>query len=220
MAFCNSCGTNLEAGTRFCNKCGAAVLTSTLPPATPAVASSTNPAGAPATPATSGGSALKIILIVFAVVACLGILGMATAGFFAWRVAKSVHTHVRQEGGDVKVETPFGNVESTQDPEAVTRNLGVDPYPGAQIQKDGTATASFGGIRTASAKFESDDAVDKVSEFYKSRYPNALVTTTDQNRCTIVSNDKQHMITINIEGDGSHTKIQITNVSHSSSSSN
>ncbi|MGA7906507.1 MAG: hypothetical protein WCA16_03795, partial [Candidatus Sulfotelmatobacter sp.] len=103
-------------------------------------------------------------------------------------------------------------------------SLGVDPYPGAQVLKDGAATATFGGIRTASANFESSDSVDKVASFYKSRYPNALVTTTEQDRCTIISNDKKSMITINIEADGGRTKIQITNVSHnadaSSSSSN
>ncbi len=223
MAFCNSCGANLAPGTRFCNKCGAAVVASSPAPGAPAGVS-TGPAPTPAAAATSGGSALKIILIVFAVIVVLGVLGMATAGFFAWRVAKSVHTHIREDGNNVKVETPFGNVGSNQDPQEAARSLGVDPYPGAQVLKDGAATATFGGIRTASANFESSDSVDKVASFYKSRYPNALVTTTEQDRCTIISNDKKSMITINIEADGGRTKIQITNVSHnadaSSSSSN
>ena len=60
MAFCNACGATVEPGAKFCPKCGAAV------PAA-AVAST-----APATPAQS--NALKIILIVVAVIIGLGIL--------------------------------------------------------------------------------------------------------------------------------------------------
>jgi hypothetical protein len=44
-----------------------------------------------------------------------------------------------------------------------------------------------------------------------------MVTTSDQNRCTIVSNDQKNMITINIEARGDTTKLQITNVSKKSS---
>ena len=65
------------------------------------------------------------------VIVLVGILGVASLGFFAWRVAH--RTHVRQEGDNVKVETPFGTVETTKDPEEAARNLGVDLYPGAQV---------------------------------------------------------------------------------------
>ena len=44
-----------------------------------------------------------------------------------------------------------------------------------------------------------------------------MVTTSDQNHCTIVSNDQKNMITINIEANGDSTKLQITNVSKKSS---
>jgi hypothetical protein len=188
------------------------VLASTLPPAgttptgpTPPVASTT-PAPAP----QGGGGALKIILIVFGVVVLMGILGMATVGFFAWRVAR--HTHVRQEGENVKVETPFGNIESTQDPDVAARNLGVDVYPGAKILKDGTSSATFMGIQTATANFQSSDSLDKVSSFYKSKFPNALATTCDETHCTIVSTMQKNTITINMEAEDSGTKIQITKV--------
>jgi Tfp pilus assembly protein PilX len=182
-------------------------------------ASGTIAAPAPVGTTTSGGGALKIILIIVAVIAVLGVMGMSAVGFVAWRVSKNIHNHIRQEGNNVKVETPFGTVESTKDPEAVARNLGVDIYPGAQVQKEGNASATFGGIHSVSAHFESPDSMDKVSEFYKSKYPNAL-TTTDSNRCTIISNDRKNMITINMESNGRGTQIEITNVSHPSSSSN
>jgi len=120
---------------------------------------------------------------------------------------------VKQEGDHVKVETPFGNVESNADPDQAAKDIGMDPYPGAQLQKNGTATATFGGIHTASASYTTSDSVDKVCAFYKSRLTNPMVTTSDQNRCTFVSNDKKNMITINAEADGDTTKLQITNVS-------
>jgi hypothetical protein len=221
MAFCNACGASLSPGTRFCSKCGAAVLASspvsntmTPPPAGSPVVS----APAPQATAGQGSGALKVILIVVGVIVLLGILSVASVGFFAWRVAHSAH--IRQEGNNVKVETPFGNVETTHDPADAQRNLGVDLYPGADILKDGSASATFGGVHTASVSAETTDSVDKVSAFYKAKFPNAMVTSSDAGRCTIISNDHKSMITINIEAQGNRTKVQITNVSRKSDSAN
>jgi hypothetical protein len=214
MAFCNSCGTPLTAGTRFCNKCGVAVLASAPASAFRTAAPSASAPPAPATPAqvssSQGSNALKIILIVVGVVVLIGILGVASVGFFAWRVAR--HTHVRQEGDNVKVETPFGTVESTKDPKEAARNLGVDIYPGATVLKDGTASASFGGVHSVTVNLESNDSIDKVTNFYKSKLPNAMVTTSDTTQSTIVANDHNNLITINIRAEGDRTKISITNV--------
>jgi hypothetical protein len=216
MAFCNSCGAALNPGIKFCNKCGAAVAGG---PAVPAGTTAT-PA-APPTP-TGGSSALKIILIVFAVIVTLGILGIATIGFIGYRFAKN--SHVKQEGDKVKVETPFGTF-SANDPEQAVRDLGVDVYPGAEVQKNGAASVTVAGIHTVTASFESSDSVDKVCSFYKAKFPSATVTSSDQNRCTIVSSDRalnegKNSITINIESSGDNTKFQVTNVSKTSGSSN
>src|SRR5271155_3748857 len=208
MAFCNSCGANIASGTRFCNKCGAAVLVSS-----PAPAAAAGPPPAPAPAPTSGGGALKAILIVVGVIVLVGILGVASVGFFAWRIAH--HTHVRHDGDNVKVETPFGTVETTKDPQEAARTLGVDPYPGAEVLKEGSASMTFGNVHTAALNFETSDSVDKVCSFYKPKFPNAMVVTSDANQCTIVSNDKKNMITINAKVDGSKTKIVISNVSKS-----
>ena len=204
MAFCNSCGVSLDPGIKFCNKCGAATSAS----APGAVATT----GAPA-PAQGGGSGvLKVILIVVGVFVILGVLAVSTVAFIGWRVARNLH--VKQEGNHVKVETPFGSMETPKDPADIARDLGVDVYPGAQPQKNGAATVTFGGIHTASATFESSDSVDQVSSFYKAKFPNAMVTTSDQNRCTIIQQDQKNMTTINIQAENGQTKIQITHVSH------
>ena len=213
MAFCNSCGASLAPGIRFCNKCGAAILASSPAPnvATPVMAGSTIPAASvPAANAGQGSGALKVILIVVGVIVLLVILSFGSFAFFAWRIARQAH--VRQDGNNVKVETPFGNVETTQDPRDAARNLGVEIYPGAEVLKDGSASATFGGVHTASVSSESTDSVDKIANFYKGKFPNAMVTSSDAGRCTIIANDHKSMITINIEAEGGKTKIQITNV--------
>jgi hypothetical protein len=142
----------------------------------------------------------------------VGILGLVSLGTFAWRVAH--HTRVHQDGNNVKVETPFGSIVTTRDPDEAARNLGVDLYPGAEVLHNGSASATFGGVHTVSLNSESTDSVDKVAGFYKSKFPNAMVTSSNTGRCTIISNDHKSMITINIEAEGDKTKIQITNVSH------
>jgi len=200
MAFCNSCGTNLEAGARFCPKCGAAVPMSGAIPAT-----------VPPTPPSSpqGNDALKIILIVVAVIVVLGILGIGTLTFVVRRIAHN--SHIKNEDGNVRVETPFGTVQSTNNPDDAVRNLGIDPYPGARVLQGNSAT--IGGMHTVTAQFESADSVDKVMAFYSSKLPNARVNTKDQNHCTIVSTDNKNIITINIAPEGNKSQINITTVS-------
>jgi hypothetical protein len=231
MAFCNSCGASIAAGTRFCNKCGAPILASSpaqasvptsgagATPAAPGAVpvASSSYAVAAATPATSGGGALKAILIVVGVLVLVGVLAVTSLAFFAWRVAR--HTRVRQDGNNMSVETPFGSVRSTNDPDAAARDLGVDLYPGAQALKEGATSASFGSVHTATLNFETSDSVDKVCSFYKPKFPNAMVMTSEANQCTIVSNDQKNMITIAVKAENDKTRIVITNVSKAGSGS-
>ena len=212
MAFCNSCGATLAPGTKFCNKCGSPITPATAPTAAPTASTPTPTTAAPAPGApqpTGGSSALKVVLIVVAVIIGIGIIGIAGVGFVGYRIAKSAHVH--QKGDSVKVETPFGTV-STNDPDQAVKDLGVDVYPGAQVQKEGTASASFGSIHTVSANFETSDSLDKVCDFYRSKFPAATVNTSDQDHCNIVARDKNNAITINIQASDGTTKIQIATV--------
>jgi len=211
MAFCNACGATLEPGAKFCNKCGA---TSAAAPA--AVSSTISPA--PAAPAQGGGGALKIILIVVAVIVALIVLGVGTMGFIAWRIAK--HSHVQNRDGHVTVQTPFGSVESTTDPAEAARNLGVDMYPGATMQKGSAADVTVAGMHTSAAVFESDDPAASVFEFYKSKFPSASVVSAKGDRYSIVSGDRNNMTTIHIESQGDKTLIQISKVTKPNASAN
>jgi len=199
VAFCNSCGATLEAGAKFCPKCGAVVPMAAGIPTT-----------VPSTPVASpqGSGALKVVLIVVAVVIALGILGIGTLTFVIHRIAHN--SRVRNGDGNVQVETPFGSVQSTNNPDDAVRNLGIDPYPGARVLRGNSAT--IGGMHTVTAQFESDDSVDKVMAFYSSKLPNARVNSKGQNHCTIVSTDKKNIVTINIAPEGNKSQINITTV--------
>jgi len=200
MAFCNSCGATQEAGARFCPKCGAAVPGA----ATATAAAHSVPAGQP-----QNNNAIKIVLIVVAAIVVLGILGVGAATFIGFRIAR--HTRIENKDGNVRVQTPFGTVQSTNDPGEVSRNLGVDLYPGARVLKGNAAT--IGGMHTVEAEFESDDSAETVMAFYSARFPNAGVTVKDQNHYTIVSAEKKNLVTINVMPEDGKTRVSIANVS-------
>ena len=209
MAFCNKCGTAITQGTRFCNKCGAPILASGFSSTAPSPAPST-PTATPTQAAPQGSNALKVVLIVVGAVIVIGVLAVGAITFVGLHIAKRSRIH--EEGDHVKVETPFGTVESTKDPEQAAKNLGIDIYPGAEVQKDGASSSVFGNIRTVSVNFESSDSVDKVCTFYKARFPNANVSTSQENHCTIVSTAPPNVTTINVESRGSGAKFQISTV--------
>ncbi len=204
MAFCNSCGATLDPGAKFCNKCG-----TTQPGAASAPAAPVFTGAAPAP--SQNSSALKIILIVVGVIVVLGILGIGTVSFIGYRIAK--HSRIHNEDGNVRVETPFGTMNTSTDPEDAARNLGVDLYPGARVIKGTTSNMTMGAMHTAAAEFESDDPVNTVGEFYKSKLPNASAISTAGDHYSIISTDKKNMITINIEPKDGKTRIHIARVS-------
>lgn len=215
MAFCNKCGTEINPGTRFCSKCGAPILASGFPSASTTASSSTSaqpaPPPVPPAPPNASGNALKIVLIIIGVILVIGVLGIGTLTFVGLRIAK--HTHVKQEGEHVKVETPFGTVESTKDPEQAAKDLGIEIYPGAEVRNNGAAaSATLGNLHTVNAEFESSDSADKVCSFYKSKFPNATVNTSDQNHCTIVSTAPPNVLTINVDSNGDGCRFQISSV--------
>jgi len=222
MAFCNACGATLEAGAKFCPKCGGALNIPAATTGTPAVTpastapSAVLPAGAvPVQP--QGSSAVKIILIIVLVIAGLGFLTIGGLVFVGWRLAHN--SHISREHGNVRIDSPFGTVETTNDPKEAARNVGVDVFPGATVVNGGGANVSFGNMHTSAAEFESPAPVDVVAKFYQSRYPNANVTTSENGRSTIVSGDKDNLLTISIEERDGKTHIHVARVTEKSSGS-
>lgn len=205
MAFCNSCGATLDSGATFCRKCGGKVTGAV--PTTPSTAAA-GPVPPPTAARTNNG--LKTFLIVVGVVIALGILGTVAATLVGLHIAR--RTHVSQKGDRVRVETPFGTVTSTKDPEEAARNIGVDIYPGARALKTDAASVVVGGMKTVSAEFQTSDSADKVFDFYKRKFPDANITESDSQHYTIVSTNHGSILTINIEATGGETHFHIANV--------
>jgi hypothetical protein len=159
-------------------------------------------------PADSGG-ALKVILIVFAVIVGLVVLCGAVIGFGVWRLAS--RSHIEADKNGARVETPFGTVESNTDTTAALRKLGVDVYPGAR-PLPGSAAVNFGGMSTVTGEFETPDSPDLVEAFYKARFPRSNINVSDQNQRTMVFSTNKGMMTIVIEPRGNLTHILISNV--------
>jgi hypothetical protein len=216
MAFCNACGSVIEAGVRFCPKCGKPTAAgsapqSVIPPPSPMAPAPVPTAQPVATTTTGGGSgALKIILIVLAVIFGIGILAVGTIGYFAHRVYKSAITH--DSNGHTTIKSPIGNMETSDDPDQAAKDIGVDIYPGASVVKGSAASVSFGKARTSGAQFETSDPPASVAEFYKSKYPGAMFSTSETNHFSLVAGGKQDITTINIEPEDGKTRIAISRI--------
>jgi len=206
VAFCNSCGASLESGARFCAKCGATQPVSGTVPVAASPSVSPTPVAQP-----QSSSALKVVLIIVAVIVVLGVVGIATLSFVAWRIAR--HTRIENRNGNVHVESPFGTVETTTNPEDAAKNLGIDLYPGAQLLKGNAANVNIAGMHTVAAQFETDDSADKVAAFYQSKLPNAQVSAHDSDRYGIVATNNNNLLTISIEPQDGKTLIKISSVS-------
>jgi hypothetical protein len=206
MAFCNSCGATLDGGAKFCTKCGA-----TQPAGRASSPAPSAPAPVATTASPQSSNALKIILIVVAVIVGLGILGIGVVSFIGYHIASRTRVHNRD--GNVRVETPFGNVQTTTDPDEAARDLGIDSYPGATVVKGSTSTMNLGNMHTAAVDLETGDAPSAVADFYKSKIPGANVMSSEGDHYAIISTAKKNMLTINIEPKDGKTRIHIAKVS-------
>jgi hypothetical protein len=165
---------------------------------------------AAAPPAQGSSSAVKIILIIVAVVVGLGIIGIGAVSYIGWRIAHGVH--VNQRNGDVKVETPFGTVQSSSDSTAVAQDIGIDPYPGAESVKNGASTMDIGSMHTVTMQLQTDDAPDKVAAYYKDKVSNVTYSTNQGDHYTMMAGDRNNMTTISIEPQMGKTHIIISKV--------
>lgn len=164
------------------------------------------PAAAPVR--SGGGSAVKIILIVLAVVIGLGILGAGAVGFMVWRVAHAIHTHAKN--GDFAINTPGGTISAGKAMDFTPEELGADIYPGAQATQGGMRmNLPTGSI--VSGAFETSDSKEQVLTFYKSKLGSDASVFDGGNSAMISVKKGEHetvMVTISAASDGK-TKVSI-----------
>jgi hypothetical protein len=117
-----------------------------------------------AQPPKQGSSAVKIILIIVAVIVCLGIAVVGVVGYGIYRVSKSVHKDLTT--GKVTIDTPGGAISAISDAKLTESDLGTAIYPGAE-QAKGSAKLNFGAGPMVTGVFLTSDPREKVVEFYK-----------------------------------------------------
>ncbi|MGA3137185.1 MAG: zinc ribbon domain-containing protein [Terracidiphilus sp.] len=206
--FCAKCGAALSANEQFCTSCGAAAATGGAV-AAPSQPTAAQPAAAPA---QSGGSAVKIILIIVAIVVGLGILGLGAVGYTAWRISRAVH--VSGHGDQVTLQTAEGKVNLNASENYTAAELGTDPYPGAQSTRGGMKMDLPGGSMVTGVYLTSDSK-QQVVDYYKGKFGStvAVFDTPDAAILTFpISKQESVMVTITAkpsENDGK-TRITIT----------
>jgi hypothetical protein len=180
--FCPACGAPAGAGTAASQQGFAPVavpVAQPVPPAyppaapgyaqvntgaTPPVAGYPPAAAYPAQPAKSGG-ALKIILIIVAVVFCIILVVAGVFSYGVYKVAHSVHV---DDKGNGTVSVLGSTITTGKDLKISADQLGVDVYPGAARAEGGmNMTLPTGSM--VSAIFVTDDPVASVVAFYKGK---------------------------------------------------
>ncbi len=213
MAFCTSCGSMMDDNAHFCTKCGKNV-TPLVASSGPAAAAKPAPmAAAPVAvqPQKSGGI-LKIILIIVAVLVILGILAVAGIGYGVYRMRKNMR--ITQHGNSATIETPFGKVSGgAVDGFEAMRKIGVDAYPGAS-QVGQASSATLGNLSTVNVVLTTGDSVEQVADFYRKRFPTTVVTSSHEDKFSLVARDADSTVTIVAERSAGATKIVISKMTN------
>lgn len=189
--FCSRCGAPLSSDTGFCPSCGAQLDGAPANPGgvapVPAPAYGQPivppPPGYPIYPAKSSGGALKIVLIVIAVVVGLGIAAAGIIGFIGWR---AMHAH----GNSFSLGSNAGVADA---------DLGVPIYPGAtRIEKGGMRLKAANNLMVSSA-YTTSDPPSAVLDFYRGKMggqaiENKNVRGTSFESVSVNGNEKDSVI--------------------------
>jgi hypothetical protein len=204
-SFCTKCGSALSADGQFCASCGTAAGGAAAAPAQPYAPQPT------AAPANSGSSAVKIVLIIVAIVVGLGILSLGALAFTAWRIARTVH--VSGPNGQLTVSTPGGTMTASPSQTFSASELGTDIYPGAQSTRGGMKMDMPTGSWVTGV-FLTSDSKDQVVAFYKDKF-GSEATVFDTAGSAVISLKKGQeeavvvTITANSSQDNGKTRVSI-----------
>jgi len=160
-----------------------------------------------AQPAPKGGSgALKVILVILGIFLLFVVIVGAVVGYAGYRGYKAVKAE-QAKLGDMKVDVNTGTA-SAGDATKIAEEMEVEVYPGAEPQKGGGAV-SLGGFSVAGANFLTSDSPSQVADFYKKKYPKAMLVSGEGDHYSIMVNTSKGMVTVAIEPSEGKTKISI-----------
>jgi hypothetical protein len=196
-SFCTKCGAQVPSDKQFCASCGAAA---------PAQTSAVQPTTAPA---KSGGSAVKIILIIVAVIVGLGLIGVGVAGYTVYRVSRAIHGNGTTN--TMTITTPEGKVNLNTNETYSASDLGTDIYPGAQSIHGGMRMELPTGSMVTGV-FVTSDSKDQVVAFYKTKFGSGASTfdTSDGAILTLPKGQQESvMVTITAKPSQNNGKTKV-----------
>lgn len=143
------------------------------------------------------------MLIIIGAFLLLGIIGMAVLGYVGYRTAKAI----KEAGGAAAVQT----ATSEADVKKIADNLGIEIYPGATFKGGKASSVTLGGMKVAALALETSDPSSQVADWYKAKYPAAMIADTDRNHTLTFSKDKA-FVTIAIQEMAGKTEINISSL--------
>ena len=171
---CAKCGAALASTSGLCTSCGAPVAAAPTQPIPPSVERAA--VYGKSQPAKRSGGALKVILIIVAIVFGIGILTAGALGFRAWRVSKSIAAN--NKSNDALFSIPgLGSISTGSDATADPSQLGAPVYPGA-VQEKGAVSVGTSVAGVVEAHFTTGDPMSQVVDFYTSNIPGAILAET------------------------------------------
>lgn len=169
-------------------------------------------------PPKSGPSALKIVLIILAVLFGLALVGAGILGYGVWRVAKSLR---KDANGNVTISTSKGTITANSSEKFTASDLGIAIYPGAEQQK-GSLRIAMGDKTMISANFLTSDSMDQVVAFYKEQAgPTAQANVSSNTAQFVVATNTGDAVTVTImpnPGADGKTRISIIRAPKASAS--
>jgi hypothetical protein len=168
------------------------------------------PIPAPNSTVQRPSSALKILLMVLGGIFLLAVLIIGAAVFFVKQAVDRSAIETSEDGKGVKVQTPFGNVESSADVDKIMEKMGVPVYPSAEAVEHGASRITMNQVEVMNAMFDTEDAPEQVLAFYRGKFPDAEVIDTPENK-TLMQGDKSsdHLLIAIHTSDGK-TRITVT----------
>jgi hypothetical protein len=233
--FCTKCGSPMGDGMQFCTICGATVggppaaapsvaPIDIMPPAPIAVAPPVAPVlvTPPVAPGAKKGSpVLKIVLIILGVFILLGMLGIGSCVYVAYR-AKQKYNRFEKE-----VRNNFPSGMGSREDQPSSDNPGENPggmsnpgagpavdmgelaYPGATAGQSANQSI-FGAAGFKMQEYFTSDSVDTVVAYYKNKLGNRAMSTQTGDGAVMQVGGGGALTTINIAPDSASGKTKIS----------
>jgi len=224
--FCTKCGAPQAEGLKFCVNCGAVIAESSAPAPqaqaaqtpiaqSPKASPMAAPAGsaAPQPAVTPGSPAMKLVVVVVAVLVMLGLLTAGLCAYVFYRAKQRVTQFEQQAQAAYRVQASRAQPAPAEQPPVAPSAPIVDSsiliYPGATPTEGGAEVPmSVGGFKMQ--EYSTADSVDQVVAYYKDKLGTRATVTQSGGSAQVQVLGPDGVINIAIAPDGSSAKTKIS----------